>query len=1669
MKRHDTLSRIAQTATALVLAVALSFWTVPLAAYADVLAAGDDAALADADATDAAGETEVQALESAEDAADDDTDASDDETADAEATVAAEATGDGSVELVLADGSQGTSVAAEAGETVTIVPEPAEGSYLAQVRWGVPVADDEDADTDDDEDADADDEDADADVTYAYTAIDIDEDGAYSFTMPDASDVQVRCDFVSIVWDGTIDVTWYDPDATEFTLRYAAQFEGAAAIVNGIFTTYPTSTSGSHELPNYDLYKAGMGVVEETTTDEDGEEVTTTLSSELYGEFTATYYLNDSQSDYTRVGPITATARVIGDPDAIVAVCSTGSTGSYNQVSTNDYWIGAEDFAGKTIYIAADLDFGATLDEDGLWDTASPLFMSIGGQYAMLPGDEDGTNGYSKLSSSFNGVLDGNGHSFSNVYAERYANTAYGDSSTLGIVGRLGNHDNDSEDIAAVDPTVREVVLESGLMSARRSVGGIVGKIGQTTASLRLDDSTGGIVEYCINKADIVSTDSKGVGGIVGASWNAGVVHDCANFGSVTSTYSSNPAGGIVGSNEIPVYNCYSVGTITTPKASYAMGIGTNNGGGSDVDNCYWLTGTAAGGGYYGSNTGTVTEFGSGCDVETLTAEMLNADTGTVWFEDDTGINELDDVNYPVLWYQFETDDESSYTVTVEQPDEGGTLSVSLLVGGYGTTVRLSCSPDAGYVLDYYTLDGVALSGSAFSLDGDHTVSAVFRAARTATVSIATYDDYTLSVTKDGVASVDGQLAYVADWPVSDGDTLYEGDVLSYTATLVEGAAPDVAYLEYNGVFNFQTTDASGTVTTSDSYTVTGEEETLAVTVSFAGTQQKLWSSLADTSFYDADDVAAEYVITTPEQLAGLSVLVSGGESFEGVTFTLGCDISLANPDGSGQTRLWSPIGAQVYESGYVAYAFSGTFDGAGYSITDMSLAATGSYQGLFGITDGATIRNVSVAGELALDAYSGAIVGMACNTAVEGCTSTAAITSQASSIGGIVGCIVDDGEGEASSVVGCVFAGEVSGRVDVGGIVGNAAGASEEALVAVQGCENAGSVSFGSGVSASGGAGGIVGNATHVALSQCANSGSVAGADAGYGSAAYVGGLVGYAATGTTTLEQCANAGAVAGEAYAAGGVLGYARGTVTCTDCYNVAAIENASYDAGGIVGYTNNNATTSVANAYSAGAVSGTTAGAIAGTTRGLVTFANVHYLTGSASSAIGASSKASSGSSLATSAQSASALAELAGTLGEEDVWHADALSLNGGYPMLAWQTPYVLSYLADDGSELLVVWMPAGCTLSNDEIAALYGEEPASEKAGYTATFAGWMAQQGGSEAASVEDAAGDVDVWACFTYALVTYAITYELAGGTLAGDAPTSYTVESADIALPEATREGYTFGGWVDESGASVSTIAAGSTGDVALTATWTAEGGSETGDDDGDDGGGDDGSSSSSFVFTDVVEGSWYEEAVYVLFDAGYVNGYTDDAGELTGIFGVGDSMTRAQLATIIWRIAQPQDYAAYQADYAANGNVYDCANTSGLTDVTDDRYYTAAVNWAVSEGVITGYTSGKYAGKFRPNVSISFQDMCLVIARYAGGEDGSYAAITTSQATSTLKGFKDASKVSSYARAGMAWCVTAGLVSGYTYSSGLYLKPAETVARERVVTVIYRGLDLLVPSA
>ncbi|MDY6367982.1 MAG: InlB B-repeat-containing protein, partial [Clostridia bacterium] len=117
--------------------------------------------------------------------------------------------------------------------------------------------------------------------------------------------------------------------------------------------------------------------------------------------------------------------------------------------------------------------------------------------------------------------------------------------------------------------------------------------------------------------------------------------------------------------------------------------------------------------------------------------------------------------------------------------------------------------------------------------------------------------------------------------------------------------------------------------------------------------------------------------------------------------------------------------------------------------------------------------------------------------------------------------------------------------------------------------------------------------------------------------------------------------------------------------------------------------------------------------------------------------------------------------------------------------------------------------------------------PTPTKKGYT--FGGWYENSSlsGSKVTSISTTdIGDKVYYAKWT--IVTYNITYYLNGGNNAASNPTTYKVTTATITLADATKTGYTFGGWYSNSsftGSKVTKIAKGSTGNKTLYAKWTA----------------------------------------------------------------------------------------------------------------------------------------------------------------------------------------------------------------------------------------------------
>lgn len=122
---------------------------------------------------------------------------------------------------------------------------------------------------------------------------------------------------------------------------------------------------------------------------------------------------------------------------------------------------------------------------------------------------------------------------------------------------------------------------------------------------------------------------------------------------------------------------------------------------------------------------------------------------------------------------------------------------------------------------------------------------------------------------------------------------------------------------------------------------------------------------------------------------------------------------------------------------------------------------------------------------------------------------------------------------------------------------------------------------------------------------------------------------------------------------------------------------------------------------------------------------------------------------------------------------------------------------------------------------------LVTEPTAPTRDGYA--FDGWFRDAAATDAWDFAvDTVGDDDLVLHAGWTTVSYAITYDLDGGSDAGN-PATYDVESAPLSLGAPSRPGYRFDGWTGGDIVTPTaevTIPTGSTGNRAYTAHWTLE---------------------------------------------------------------------------------------------------------------------------------------------------------------------------------------------------------------------------------------------------
>ena len=172
------------------------------------------------------------------------------------------------------------------------------------------------------------------------------------------------------------------------------------------------------------------------------------------------------------------------------------------------------------------------------------------------------------------------------------------------------------------------------------------------------------------------------------------------------------------------------------------------------------------------------------------------------------------------------------------------------------------------------------------------------------------------------------------------------------------------------------------------------------------------------------------YLIASTEDWNSLADKVNAGSNYAGKFFRQTADISVS-----------TMIGDRIDDSNLKP--FSGTYDGAGHTLTLDITTTSASTTAPFRFIQGATIRNLHTAGTITTSRkFAGGIVGRAiCGNTIINCQSDVAITSTINgdgTHGGLIG--IEWGScGETTLIEGCVFNGQLLGESTncCGGFVG--------------------------------------------------------------------------------------------------------------------------------------------------------------------------------------------------------------------------------------------------------------------------------------------------------------------------------------------------------------------------------------------------------------------------------------------------------------------------------------------------------------------------------------------------------------------------------------------------------------------------------------------------------
>ena len=321
------------------------------------------------------------------------------------------------------------------------------------------------------------------------------------------------------------------------------------------------------------------------------------------------------------------------------------------------------------------------------------------------------------------------------------------------------------------------------------------------------------------------------------------------------------------------------------------------------------------------------------------------------------------------------------------------------------------------------------------------------------------------------------------------------------------------------------------------------------------------------------------------------------------------------------------------------------------------------------------------------------------------------------------------------------------------------------------------------------------------------------------------------------------------------------------------------------------------------------------------------------------------------------------------------------------------------------------------TTTNQKLTSL----PSASRSG-SYSFDGWYTEKsGGTKITTATVFSAKTTVYAHWTYTggggggynppVTYYTLRFETGGGS---DVPSVREAYNTYIDLTKyvPTWRGHTFIGWYSERSLMNKVSGVYLTKDMTVYASWRVDENPGTG----------------ANPFTDVSEKDWFYGDVMFVYENGLMLGTSKT------LFSPHGTATRGMMATILWRM---------EGSPAPKGK-------NSFTDVEAGKWYADAITWTAENGIFAGY--GK--DKFGPDDPITREQLAAIFYRYA---DYKGYDLTVK---GNLDKFKDADKITDYAKTAMQWAVGSSLVKG---KSGNLLDPQGTATRAEIAAMLHRFIE------